>query len=91
MLRLVIELLRLSTGKKINIPDVVRTCIGSRIISSYFAYCKETDYSPCGRSSLFEILRKCSANQRKCLSGRDNTTANGISFIEKLSQIAVRK
>ena len=33
--------LKLSTGQKVQIPDVIRTVIGSRIISSYQAFCDE--------------------------------------------------
>ncbi|VDI00415.1 Hypothetical predicted protein [Mytilus galloprovincialis] len=78
------RILKLSTGQKIHIPDVVRTVIGSRIISSYKAYCSESNFEPLGRSSLYNILKQCSASQRKSLSGLDNTTADGITSFDKL-------
>ncbi|XP_062614656.1 uncharacterized protein LOC134276418 [Saccostrea cucullata] len=80
--------LKLSTGQKIHIPDIVRTVIGSRIISSYTAYCEETSFHPCKRSTLYELLRNCSATQRKSLCGLDNTTADGICSLEKMISIA---
>lgn len=63
------RILKLTTGQKIHIPDVVRTLIGSRIISSYLAYCAEVSFEALKRSSLYRILRQCSASQRKSLCG----------------------
>ncbi|XP_062571122.1 uncharacterized protein LOC134233147 [Saccostrea cucullata] len=79
--------IKLSTGQSIHIPDVVRTLIGSRIITCYLSYCKDTEFSPCSRSTLYSLLNRCAASQRKSLSGLDNTTADGISSFEKLVSV----
>ena len=51
--------LKLSSGEKIEIPNVVRTVISSRLIQVYQTYCVETSFKPLGRSTLFNILKVC--------------------------------
>ena len=48
--------LKLSNGVKIDIPNVVRTVISSRLIQLYQTYCLESCFKPLGRSTLFNIL-----------------------------------
>ena len=52
-----ISTLKLSNGEKINIPNVVRTVISSRLIQLYQTYCLESCFKPLGRSTLFNILK----------------------------------
>ena len=63
------------SGEKVTIPNVVRTACHSHMIKMYETYCKENDFEPLGRSSLFHILRACPASQRKNLHGLDNIAA----------------
>lgn len=49
--------LKLSSGEKIDIPNVVRTVISSRLIQLYLTYCIETSFKSLGRSTLFSILK----------------------------------
>ena len=49
--------LKLSNGEKIDIPNVVRTVISSRLIQLYQTYCLESCFKPLGRSTLFNILK----------------------------------
>ena len=49
--------LKLSNGEKIEIPNVVRTVIASRIVDLYQQYCQETGFLSIGRSTLFSILQ----------------------------------
>ena len=51
--------LKLSSGEKIEIPNVVKTVISSRLIQLYQTYCEETSFKPLGRSTLFNILKVC--------------------------------
>ena len=51
------EMLKLSNGEKIDIPNVVRTVISSRLIQLYQTYCLEICFKPLGRSTLFNILK----------------------------------
>lgn len=54
--------LKLENGEEIEIPNVVRTVTASRLVKLYTSFCKESDFEPLGRSTLFNILnvRKCS-------------------------------
>ena len=49
--------LKLSSGDTIEIPNVVRTVIVSRLVDLYRRYCQETAFEPLGRSTLFRILQ----------------------------------
>ena len=49
--------LKLSNGEKIEIPNVVRTVISSRLIQLYQTYCVEASFKPLGRTTLFNILK----------------------------------
>ena len=83
--------LKLSTGQKVYIPVVVRTVIGSQIISAYLmylAYCAEVTFTALKRSSLYHILKQCSASQRKSLCGLDSTTADGMASFDRLMSLS---
>ncbi len=83
--------LKLSTGEKIIVPDVIRNIIPSRIVSQYLAYCQETadtdDFKPLGPSSLFAILKKCGATTRKSLAGLDNFSCDGSTAFDQLRNL----
>ena len=49
--------LRLSVGDTLEIPNVVRTVIASRLVQLYTSYCFEIEFEPLGRSTLFNILK----------------------------------
>ena len=49
--------LKLTSGEEIEILNVVRTVIGSRLIQLYQIYCKDFSFTPLGRSTLFNILK----------------------------------
>ena len=49
--------LKLTSGEEIEILNVVRTVIGSRLIQLYQIYCKDFSFMPLGRSTLFNILK----------------------------------
>ena len=49
--------LRLSDGDTLEIPNVVRTVIASRLVQLYTSYCSEIEFGPLGRSTLFNILK----------------------------------
>jgi hypothetical protein len=80
--------LKLSSGEKITVPDVIRNIIPSRIIAQYLAYCKETvdgeEFKPLASSSLFAILQKCTASTRKSLAGLDNFSSDGATAFDQL-------
>ena len=83
--------LKMSNGEKVVVPDVIRNIIPSRIVSQYLAYCKETvdgnNFKPLASSSLFAILRKCSASTRKSLAGLDNFSSDGATAFDQLRKL----
>ena len=49
------KILKLDSGEKIQMPNVVRTVARSTMINQYFEYCKEEQLEPLSRSTLFKI------------------------------------
>ena len=49
--------LKLSSGENVEIPNVVRTVISSRLVQLYLSYCAESSFEPLGRSTLFSIIK----------------------------------
>lgn len=54
--------LRLSDGETIEIPNVVRTVVASRLTNLYQSYCCESGFEPMGRSTLLNILKVTRTN-----------------------------
>ena len=83
--------LRLSNGEQVIVPDVIRNAIPSRIVSQYLAFCRETvdenSFKPLHSSSLFAVLRNCSASMRKSLAGLDNFSSDGSNAFDQLGKI----
>lgn len=81
------KILTLDSGKKIEMPNVVRTVTRATMVSQYLEYCKEQEYDPLSRTTLFKILEVREASQRKSLQGLDNTAADGASAFQMLETI----
>ena len=81
--------LKLSNGEALEIPNVVRLLIPSRLVSQYYQYCQETEFScPLGKSTLFKILSEsCSASIRRCMQGLDNYLAEGARSFDELIDV----
>ena len=70
--------LTLSCGTKIDIPNVIRTLLPSRLIKKYNQYCSKENYTPLSTHTLFRILSgACIASVRKSLQGLDSYAAEG--------------
>jgi len=70
--------LTLSSGTKIDIPNVIRTVLPSRLIKQYKQYCSVENYTPLSTHTLFRILSEaCVASVRKSLQGLDSYAAEG--------------
>lgn len=70
--------LTLSSGQKIDIPNVIRTVLPSRLIKQYNQYCSEQNFTPLSTRTLFRILSEsCIASVRKSLQGLDSYAAEG--------------
>lgn len=48
--------LSLTSGEEIEIPNVIRVLIPSRLINQYLSYCQETKFTPLGKRTLFRIV-----------------------------------
>lgn len=82
------KFLKLSTGEKLEIPNVVRTVVSSRLIKLYFSYCSEVGFQALKRSTLFNILQVCAASQKKSLAGLDSITTDGTCALSSLEAVA---
>ena len=76
--------LKLSSGTKVTVPNVVRTLIPEQVVQQYTTYCKETSFVPMSRSSLCRVLSVCSASVRKSLQGLDYFSADGAESCKRL-------
>ena len=57
------------------------------MINQYVEYCKEQEYEPLGRTTMFKILEVREASQRKSLQGLENTAADGATGFQTLEAI----
>ena len=92
--------LKLSNGEILDVPNVTRLLIPTRLVNQYFQYCQETGFTnPLPRSTLMKILSEsCSASVRRCMQGLNNYLAEGArafdelsSIVDKLSEIGLEK
>ncbi|CAH3177369.1 unnamed protein product [Porites lobata] len=79
--------IKMSSGECLEIPDLVRTVISSRMVKLYQLYCSEVGFQPLGRSTLFSILKICAASQKKSPAGLDNVTSEGASAFDTLEKV----
>ena len=79
--------IKLDSGSKLTIPNVIRNVTRSTLISQYMQYCDEQKVMPLSRATLFRILKIREASERKSLHGVDNIAADGSLGFEKLKQI----
>ena len=79
--------MQLDSGDTLTIPDVVRTACHASIIEMYEKHCRDTNFSPLSRSTLYKILSSCSASKRRNLHGLDNITADGLEAFKALNDI----
>ncbi|RUA04226.1 MAG: hypothetical protein DSY43_06820 [Gammaproteobacteria bacterium] len=81
------RILKLDSGQKVTMPNVIRTVTRSTMINQYYQYCEEEKFSPLSRATLFKILDVRGASQRKCLQGLDNIATDGAAGFETLEKI----
>jgi len=81
----------LSSGKKIKMPNAVRTLHKAEVVRLYIGACEEEGYTQeNGRPSertIWKMLNRCPASQRKSLAGLDNIAAEGSDSFDMLIQI----
>ena len=76
--------LKLESGEEIVMPNIVRTVARCTIINQYLDFCKEDNFTPLSRATMWRILEVQEASQRKSLKGLDNTAADGAEGFETL-------
>ena len=79
--------LKLESGEELVMPNIVRTVARCTIIKQYLDFCKEENFSPMSRATLWRILEVQEASWRKSLKGLDNTVADGVDGFEALHKI----
>ena len=67
--------LKLDSGEKITIPDVIRTMVSSRIIKQYISFCQETGFEPASERTLYRIIDVCSSSGQESMQGLDYCTS----------------
>ena len=79
--------LKLSDGKSIAVPNVIRTLIPQRIVGQHKQYYSDTNFSPFSERTTTRILSECSASVRKSLQGLDYFAAEVARTFEDLSAV----
>lgn len=79
--------LRLSDGRVLETPNVIRSMIPQRIVEQYTQFCKESDVKPLSPSTIRRILTVCSASVRKSLQGLDYISADGAKAFDDLIEL----
>lgn len=80
--------LKLSSGNEIKIPNVIRTSIPEQIVKQYQNYCIETNFSSAlGHTSLYRILKVCSASVRTSLQGLDYFSSDGAKAFDDINEV----
>ena len=82
--------LRLSSGKVLETPNVIRTMIPQRILQQYQQFCKESGFEPFSRNTALRILSTCGATVRKSLQGLDYIAADGAKAFDDLCNLVER-
>ena len=81
--------LKLDSGEKITIPNVIRTMVPSRIIKQYISYCQETEFKPASERTLYRIIDVCAASKQKSLQGLDYFLTEGAQAFESLERVII--
>jgi len=79
--------LKLDSGERLVMPNVIRIVGRSTMVEQYFKYCNEEGFDPLGRSTLYRILQVREASQRKSLRGLDNIAATGAEGFDTMHKI----
>ena len=75
----------MESGETIEIPNVIRLVIPSRVVEQYITFCKEQEFEPLSKRTLLRILStSCPASERKYLQGLDYYIAVGGKAFDEL-------
>ena len=77
--------LRLTSGEELDIPNVIRLLIPSRLVDQYLKFCQDTGFKPLAKSTLLKVIAEsCVASVRKCMRGLDDYLADGTRAFDDL-------
>ena len=77
--------IKMESGETIEIPNVIRLMIPSRVVEQYITCCKEQEFEPLSKRTLLRILStSCPASERKSLQGLDYYVADGGKAFDEL-------
>jgi hypothetical protein len=79
--------IKLSSGKKIEVPKVILVIRKRQMITMYQQYCEELNYDPLSERVCYNIVNAMKGKQKKCLQGLDSYIADGISGLDQLVSI----
>ena len=79
--------IKLETGEKLAMPNVVRTVTQTTMINQYLQYCDEERFSLLSTRTLYKILEVREASQRRSLQGWDNIATDGADGFDTLEKI----
>ena len=72
---------KLKSGEEMVMPNIVHTVARCTIINQYLDFCKEENFAPLSRATMWGMLE---ASQRKSLKGLDNTAAEGFEGLHEI-------
>ena len=75
---------KLKSGEEMVMPNIVHTVARCTIINQYLDFCKEENFAPLSRATMWRILEVQEASQRKSLKGLDNTAAEGFEALHEI-------
>ena len=67
------RVIKLETGEKLAMPNVVYTVTRTTMITQYLQYCEEEAFLPLSTRTLYKILEVREASQKRSLQGLDNS------------------
>ena len=67
------RVIKLETGEKLAMPNVVCTVTRTTMITQYLQYCEEEAFLPLSTRTLYKILEVREASQKRSLQGLDNS------------------
>ena len=76
--------LKLTNGKGIKVPNIMRTMIPQQVVEKYTAFCQETVFLPFSKRMMLRIPSECSASVQRSLQGLDNYAAEGARAFDDL-------
>ena len=79
--------LKLESGERLAMPNIIRTVTRSTMIAQYLAFCEDDGFQPLSRATMYRVLKVREASQRKSLQGLDNVSADGAEGFQRITQI----